>query len=386
MCKNNTIFWEIEIKALFLHKFSERMKRVFHIITHFDMGGAEQVAVSIAKSETKDIEYHLVEVVRGSSDFTDVFIRNLNDAHIAYHRSFVPDVQFHFLFERLAALLFPIRFIFLYLRYHPNVIHSHTEVPDMSVFVFFKVFPFLLKRCKVVRTIHNTKLWTGQKHLGEQVERFFQRCGANVAISPAVDASYQQVYGSHSPVIYNGVVAVYQKDYPKLVKGKANILFAGRFEEQKGISVLIEIIQALKDDVRYYFHVVGSGRLQMALNERLKNCENVTVTPPVFGISSFLASFDYLLMPSLHEGLSILALEAGFNGLPVIANDCAGIRETLPDNWPLKVKNNDEESYLHLFQDVLPEMNRETLKELSHTFVNQHFSIRKMQQSYERLY
>ena len=37
--------------------------RIFHIITHFDIGGAERVAVNIAKSQTTGMEYHLVEVV-----------------------------------------------------------------------------------------------------------------------------------------------------------------------------------------------------------------------------------------------------------------------------------------------------------------------------------
>ena len=39
------------------------MKRVFHIISHFDMGGAERVAVNIAKSGNPDIEYHIVELI-----------------------------------------------------------------------------------------------------------------------------------------------------------------------------------------------------------------------------------------------------------------------------------------------------------------------------------
>ena len=49
--------------------------RIFHIITHFDIGGAERVAVNIAKSQTTGMEYHLVEVVRGNGEFSQAFIR-----------------------------------------------------------------------------------------------------------------------------------------------------------------------------------------------------------------------------------------------------------------------------------------------------------------------
>ena len=57
------------------------MKKVFHIISHFDVGGAERVAVNIAKSKTADMEYHVVELVRARSLFTRVFIRELPGRH-----------------------------------------------------------------------------------------------------------------------------------------------------------------------------------------------------------------------------------------------------------------------------------------------------------------
>ena len=44
------------------------MKRIFHIISHFDMGGAERVALNIALSENPDFEYHIVEVVTPAGD------------------------------------------------------------------------------------------------------------------------------------------------------------------------------------------------------------------------------------------------------------------------------------------------------------------------------
>ena len=40
--------------------------RIFHIITHFEIGGAERVSVNIAKSQTTRMQYHILEVVRGN--------------------------------------------------------------------------------------------------------------------------------------------------------------------------------------------------------------------------------------------------------------------------------------------------------------------------------
>ena len=59
--------------------------RVFHVITHFDVGGAERVAVNIAKSKTQGIEYHLVEVVRVEGEFSEAFIKELGESHMDYH-------------------------------------------------------------------------------------------------------------------------------------------------------------------------------------------------------------------------------------------------------------------------------------------------------------
>ena len=45
----------------------KRPVRIFHIVTHFDMGGAEKVAANIAASQTPGTEYHMVEVMRAST-------------------------------------------------------------------------------------------------------------------------------------------------------------------------------------------------------------------------------------------------------------------------------------------------------------------------------
>ena len=135
--------------------------RIFHLITHFDLGGAERVAANIAMSKTPDMEYHIVEIMRGKSLYTNKFITEMKQAGVVCHRSLMPDVNFHFVFQRIAAILFPLRMLYIMLRWHPDVIHVHTETPDMCIYAFSRFFPFLLRRTRIVRTIHNTRLWSG---------------------------------------------------------------------------------------------------------------------------------------------------------------------------------------------------------------------------------
>ena len=149
------------------------------------------MAVNIAKSATAGYEYHIVELIRGRSAFTREFVAELRAAGIRYHRAHIPELHFHYLFERLAALCFPLWFAPVFARWKPDVVHCHTEVPDMAVRAFFCLFPQLKRRCRIVRTIHNTRLWTGLGRTGRFVERFFVAGKANVAISQAVKESYE---------------------------------------------------------------------------------------------------------------------------------------------------------------------------------------------------
>lgn len=350
------------------------------------MGGAERVAVNIAKSGSSGIEYHVVELIRTRSEFTSAFIAELEAAGIRYHRAVVPDIRFHYLFERLAAVTFPLRFLFLYLKYRPAAVHSHTEMPDLAVFTTFRLFPWMLRRCRVVRTIHNTCLWTGLKNTGRRVERFFISRAANVAISRSVLDNYRREYGQCPPLIYNGVGQVVQKKYEGIVPGKKNILFAGRFEPQKGIDTLVEIIGRRRDDTRYHFHVAGDGSMRDVIMKRLSGQDNVTVVPPVYGLPAYLSSFDYMLMPSEFEGLSIMSIEASMAALPVIINNCAGLRDTLPPDWLLKVENNDLAAYDRIFDSVIPAADARALGHEAQRFVLENFGIERMQGEYERLY
>lgn len=362
-----------------------RPKRIFHVVTHLDVGGAERVAVNIAKSATPGTEYHVVEVIRSRTAFTRRLLDELQASGIRCHRAHIPDIRFHFVMERIAALLFPLWFLPLYLRLRPDVIHSHTEVPDMSVFAFFRLCPWV-RKCRVVRTVHNTRLWTGQKRLGNIIEPFFARLRANVAISPSVRDSYLEAYGERLGIIYNGVEPVVQRTYPDLRKGRTNILFAGRLEQQKGVEHLLETLRRLDGDPRYFFHIMGDGSLRGAVEHAIRGMANARLTPPVFGLSSYLASFSCLFMPSEFEGLSILSIEASLASLPVVANDCPGLGDTLPPEWPLKVTGNDHDAYEHLFRDVIPRSDLTALGTAACRYANEHFGIRRMQEAYERMY
>lgn len=256
----------------------------------------------------------------------------------------------------------------------------------MGVVLSVRLMPFIAKRCKIVRTIHNNVLWTGQAAVGAICERFFILHKCNIAISQSVRRSYMERYGEDAPIIYNGVAKPESITYPHLIDGKTNVIFAGRFEAQKGITTLVEVISQLADDERYHFHIFGDGSLAAMIRQRLGSQENVSINPPLFGLSSYLPSFDYMFMPSEFEGLSIVAIEASMAGLPNIINNAPGLGEVLPDDWELRVENNDVASYVDIFRNRLPQMSRKALGAKAQVYAEEHFSLAAMQKSYEALY
>ena len=366
--------------------------RTFHLITHFSLGGAERVAANIAESQTHGMEYHVVEIMRGRTAYTPKFIAELEQAGVRCHRSWMPDVSFHFLFERIAALLFPLRMLYIMLRWHPDVIHTHTETPDLALYVFSRLFPFMLRRVKIVRTIHNTRLWTGLPRTARWVETFFKSNNANIAISDSVRDSYAERFGEVPPIINNGVAEVEQKDYFNTSTPQhLNILFAGRLEPQKGVVVLCEVLKMLAGDARYHFIIAGDGSQRTLVEQTLADIAssgkplNAQLVPPIFGLAGYMQSFDYLFMPSEFEGLSMLSMEASLNRLPVIANACPGLADTLPTDWALLAHNNSLNDYHRIF-DLLPTADHDALTQRAYDFAKDRFSVRTMQERYEARY
>ena len=408
--------------------------RTFHLITHFSLGGAERVAANIAESQTHGMEYHVVEIMRGRTAYTPKFIAELEQAGVRCHRSWMPDVSFHFLFERIAALLFPLRMLYIMLRWRPDVIHTHTETPDLALYVFSRLFPFMLRRVKIVRTIHNTRLWTGLPRTAQWVEAFFKSNNANIAISDSVRDSYAERFGEVPPIINNGVAEVEQTDYfntstPQGVhlsqvhqqhlntstfntqhstnlntstpplgfcrlpeQEHLNILFAGRLEPQKGVVVLCEVLKMLAGDARYHFTIAGDGSQRTLVEQTLADIAssgkplNAQLVPPIFGLAGYMQSFDYLFMPSEFEGLSMLSMEASLNRLPVIANACPGLADTLPTDWALLAHNNSLNDYRHIFNNLLPTADHDALTQQAYDFAKDRFSVRTMQERYEARY
>ncbi len=93
----------------------------------------------------------------------------------------------------------------------------------------------------------------------------------------------------------------------------------GRFSQQKNQQFFVDISKKLSD--RYIFMLIGNGDTKKYI-ERIVKDNNLShrflILPAKFDIENYYSAMDIFAMPSLFEGLPIVAVEAQATGLPII--------------------------------------------------------------------
>lgn len=125
------------------------------------------------------------------------------------------------------------------------------------------------------------------------------------------------------------------EDYPSQpypVEGAVRFLFVGRVMHEKGVDELFSAARRLKraygDGVE--FHVVGSFEEgYKPLMDELEQTGVVKYHGYQSDMKHFYAMAGCVVLPSYHEGMSNVLLEAAASGRPLITSDIPGCREAV---------------------------------------------------------
>ncbi len=224
---------------------------------------------------------------------------------------------------------------------HPDVVHVHEPLAPGASLAALVAGPR-----PIVATFHRSgsdRLYRGE---ARALRPFVRRLDAAVAVSDAARATARQVLGrapGEIEVIPNGVDVQQFPDLrtPDRTKGgtartsRLVIVFVGRHEERKGLVVLLEAFELLrqgagcdKSDV-YRLLVVGEGPETAGLRARFGHDDAVEWLGPVDDIEKarLLGTADVFVAPSIGgESFGVVLLEAMAAGAPVIASDLPGYR------------------------------------------------------------
>lgn len=370
------------------------MYKIFHLIRSIHLGGAEIVAFNIVefcKNKYPDnFEFIIAELHQTQDTYSIEKKKELKSKNITVITLGNGNKIF-------SLLISPFVLAYHLWKESPDIIHSHTDLPDFTLSETKRIYSiFHIRFPKIVRTIHNTVLWPTHGKLAKYVETVFKDDWI-VGVSEGTLESYKNLRkkcnltGSrHQRVIYNGCAIPQKMVHPfKIADEKINIAFCGRFEDQKGIDVLIERVKVINTrfNGEFFFHIIGSGTYIQEVINLSKNAGNVLVYDAVPNIADKLYAFDFIIIPSRFEGLVLISIEASFSRVPVIASFATGLSETLPDDWPLQFHLEKETELLEIMNKIMNhEYNLETLRDQIYSFVTEKFSHDRMIDAYSKLY
>ncbi|MEV0642212.1 glycosyltransferase family 4 protein [Streptomyces sp. NPDC050619] len=203
-----------------------------------------------------------------------------------------------------------------------------------------------LHRAPLVVTLHSSALYTMRpvgprltmlKILGCPAEAVALRHAA--AIIALTDRTRDLVVGSGvdparvhvlpQPYDQESFVGPFDDPFPGLPRPR--IVFIGRFSREKGVDVLLEAFSRMRRPAQLV--LIGDGRAKGHIEASIRRLgigRNVTVTGfmPHRTAVAAMAHAQVVALPSLFEEAGTVVVEAMALGVPLVASDAGGVRQT----------------------------------------------------------
>jgi glycosyltransferase involved in cell wall biosynthesis len=217
----------------------------------------------------------------------------------------------------------------------PDVIHVHFAVPT-------GVLGWLLHRATGVPYVVSVQLGDVPGGLPDQTEHLFRwikpftvpiwrDAAAITAPSEHIRQLGWRSYRVPIEVVPNGVDTARIKPSPPTPHKPVRLVFAGRFNPQKNLMFLMDLLRA-SADLDWEMNLVGDGPLMELLKTTAHRgglAQRVHfhgwVSPDQ--VESIFSRSDILVMPSLSEGLPVAGVRALAAGLAILGSDIDGITE-----------------------------------------------------------
>ena len=258
----------------------------------------------------------------------------------------------------------------------PSIIHAHFAYPVGAAALMLKE----KWNIPMVLTLHGDDVTIHPQVSPWHRRRFIRTvCSADVviAVSQALADETERLSGRKPTVLSVGVETDQYRNLPnkymerarfKITSREFIILYIGNLLRQKGVLDLLEAFQrfGLKES-RLMF--VGDGPLK-STSERIVHAG----VQPNTEIPRFIALADLLVLPSHHEGLGQVILEAGAGGLPVVGSSTGGITNLLSRKRGWLFPPGDIEALTRRLREVhrSPEEARRRGKRLKQHVLNNH--------------
>ncbi|MFH1098866.1 MAG: glycosyltransferase [Candidatus Uhrbacteria bacterium] len=354
------------------------MIRIVHVITSFDIGGAEQFVLDLCRRiDRRRFEVAaVVAVVRGGPMRTEFHEVGIPTEVIGKNSKLGIGA-----IRRLTADLRSLT---------PDLVHTHLFGGD----TWGRIAALRAGVPHLVSTEQNTNLDEGA------VKRFVKRMLARrtdriVAVSDAVRSYSIRV--DHIPrgkiaVIPNGVDVERFRPSPPTPRRGVRFLAVGRFVPQKGLEVLLDAFAIIRDVLPdATLEIVGDGPLRSTLEAQVHSyhlADRVMFLGFRRDTAQIYTRADVLVMPSRWEGFGIAAVEAAACGLPVVASAVGGLMEVVVDQETgILVPPGEPKLLADAMRDLATDAPRRILfGHAGRRHVEKNYNIRRVVERYEELY
>ena len=215
----------------------------------------------------------------------------------------------------------------------PDVIHAHFAVPTGAV----AWMAHCLTGVPYVLTAHLGDVPGGVpeqtdslfRYLGPFIAPIWEKAAMTTAVSSFVANLASKAYGLQPEIILNGMVLPPPPEV--IVHEPPRLLMVGRMSVQKNPLLSVKAL-ALLHDIPWHCTLIGDGPLlaeARAVAERLGLCRRIDFRgwASASEVSGVMGQSDILLMPSLSEGLPMVAIEALSNGLALVGSRIRGLTD-----------------------------------------------------------
>lgn len=283
--------------------------------------------------------------------------------------------------------------------FKPTVVHVHFPGSQSLPVVGAS---FLPRSWRLVVTVHGSDIRV-LPHNDVEVRKWqrylLQRADLVTAVSHSLLEDAIKLYPcikTKSKVIYNGISEQWLQTTVETIHGQQRyVLFVGRLVKTKGVDVLLTAwSDVIRQQPNIKLCIIGEGPERdylIDLTEKMgiRSSVDFLLTIPNNAISRYYANSEMLVLPSHHEGLGIVLIEAAACGAICIGSRVSGISEVIDDGktgFLFKVNSPQELSEVILMVLDLPGSEKDKIRQQAKQKVKSTFLQSQMIDNYIEAY